>query len=64
MPPKISLPTTTPKEMPSATCHRGMAGGSVSANSIEVTRKPSLTSWLRVAANTTSQNPPAAMVTM
>ncbi len=29
----------TPKLMPSATCHSGMVGGSVSENSTEVTKK-------------------------
>jgi len=52
-----------PKLIPSATCQSGIVAGSVSANSIEVTRNPSLISWLRVAANSVSQNPPASIVT-
>ena len=55
---------TTPKEIPTATCHSGMVGGRVRVNSMEVTRKPSLTSWFLTAANSVSQKPPAAMVTM
>ena len=29
VPPKTSLATTTPKEIPSATCHSGIVGGSL-----------------------------------
>ena len=47
VPPKISLPTTTPNEMPSATCQSGMAGGRISGKSIPVTRKPSFSSCFR-----------------
>ena len=64
MPPKTSLPTTTPKDIPTATCQSGIAGGRVRMKSSEVTRKPSLTSWLRTQAKSTSQKPPAARVTM
>ena len=49
--------------MPSATSHSGMVGGSVSANSTDVTKKPSFTSCLRMVANSTSQKPPTAKVT-
>jgi hypothetical protein len=64
VPPKTSLPTTTPKLMPSATCHSGMSGGSVNANRIDVTKKPSLTSCPRTAANRISHAMPTAKVTM
>ena len=63
VPPKTSLPMTTPKLMPSATCHSGVVAGRIAAYKSEVTKKPSLTSWLRTPANRTSQNPPAAIVT-
>ncbi len=63
VPPKISLPTITPKAMPSATCQSGMVGGSTSGNSMPVTRKPSLISCLRTTANRASQLPPTANVT-
>ena len=63
VPPNTSLPSTTPKLMPSATCHSGMVGGSVSENSTEVTKKPSLISWRRMVAKSPSQKPPTAKVT-
>jgi len=55
---------TTPKLMPSATCHSGVVAGSINEYRNDVTRKPSLTSWLRTLAKMTSQKPPAASVTM
>ena len=63
VPPKTSLPITTPKMIPSAHCHKGKVGGSVNGNSIPVTRKPSLTSWPRMIVKTTSAIPPTAIVT-
>src|SRR5690554_7230999 len=41
VPPNTSLPITTPKVIPRATCHNGMVGGQMSANSTEVTKKRS-----------------------
>ena len=64
LPPKISLPTTTPKLMPSATCQSGTVGGRMSGKSIPVTRKPSLTSWRRMIAKSISHAPPTAKVTI
>ena len=64
VPPKISLPTTMPKEMPKATCHSGTVGGRTSGNSMPVTRKPSFSSCFRTTANSSSQRPPAAKVTI
>jgi hypothetical protein len=64
VPPKISLPTTTPKEIPMATCQRGVVAGRIRGKSIQVTKNPSLTSCLRTMANNTSQRPPATMVTI
>src|SRR5690554_7137566 len=58
VPPNTSLPITTPKVIPNATCQRGMVAGRVKANSTEVTKKPSLISCLRTDAKTTSQKPP------
>ena len=58
VPPKISLPMTTPKEVAIASCHSGMVGGTISGTSRPVTRKPSLTSCLRTTANTASHTPP------
>ncbi|CSC09111.1 Uncharacterised protein [Vibrio cholerae] len=52
------MATTTPKVIPSAACHRGRVGGTIRANRIEVTKKPSLTSCLRTIQNNTSQKPP------
>ena len=63
VPPKSSLPTTTPNDTPSATCHSGMVAGRVSGSSIPVTRNPSLISCPRTPANTASQSPPTAKVT-
>jgi hypothetical protein len=62
VPPNTSLPSTTPKLIPRATCHNGTDGGRVRANSTEVTKKPSLTSWRRMLANSTSQKPPTMKV--
>ena len=59
----ISLPMTTPKEMPTATCHRGIVGGRVRGKSMPVTRKPSFTSWRRIVENRASQKPPTALHT-
>jgi hypothetical protein len=42
VPPKTSLPMTTPKLMPTATCHSGMVAGRISVYSSDVTKKPSL----------------------
>ena len=53
------MATTTPKAMPRATCQSGVEAGKVSANNIDETRKPSLTSWPLIVAKTTSQIPPA-----
>ncbi|MNE79696.1 hypothetical protein D3C80_1762050 [compost metagenome] len=63
VPPNTSLAITTPKLMPRATCHSGMLGGRIRANSTEVTKKPSLTSCLRIEANNTSQKPPTIKIT-
>ena len=63
VPPKISFPTTTPNVTPSATCQSGTVGGMIRGNSMPVTRKPSLTSCRRIAANSISQRPPTANVT-
>src|SRR5690606_32015499 len=63
VPPNTSLPITTPKVIPKATCHNGMVGGKVNANNTEVTKNPSLTSCLRTVANSTSQKPPTINVT-
>ena len=64
VPPKISLPTTTPKAMPRATCQSGMSGGSVSGKSSEVTRNPSLIScFARTAEKIASSVPPTMIVT-
>ena len=49
---------TMPKEIPKATCHRGMVGGSVSGNNKPLTKKPSLISCFLTIANKTSQKPP------
>ena len=56
VPPKISLPITIPKEIPRATCHKGIAGGNVNGNNNPETRNPSLISCLRVIAKSTSKN--------
>src|SRR5690554_3740429 len=63
VPPNTSLPITTPKLIPRATCHKGMLGGQIRANKMEVTKKPSFTSWPRFMANSTSQKPPTTKVT-
>ena len=63
VPPKISLPMTTPKMIPTATCQSGMSGGRVKGNSSEVTRKPSLISCLRMIEKMASAVPPATIVT-
>ena len=63
VPPKISLATTTPKLMPRATCHSGIAGGSERGKIRLLTSRPSLTSSLRTMPNNTSQKPPAATLT-
>ncbi|MMZ65426.1 hypothetical protein D1872_278310 [compost metagenome] len=52
------MASTTPKVIPSAACHRGSSGGTIRANRMEVTKKPSLISCLRTMANSTSQKPP------
>ncbi len=63
VPPNTSLASTTPKLMPSAACHSGVVGGSVSGNRMPVTKKPSFTSTLRTIANSTSHDRPTTMVT-
>ena len=58
VPPNISFPITTPKEMPRATCHRGIVGGRVSGNNRPVTRNPSLIlCFLRLANSSSQKNP-------
>ena len=64
VPPKISLAMTTPKVIPNAACHSGSDGGTISANRIDVTKKPSFISCLRTIANKTSQNPPTRNTVM
>ncbi|OPZ06975.1 MAG: hypothetical protein BWZ10_02925 [candidate division BRC1 bacterium ADurb.BinA364] len=64
VPPKTSLPITTPKLMPIATCQRGIVGGQISGKSIPVTKKPSFTSCFLTTAKRTSQAPPTAKVTI
>ena len=63
VPPKISLPITTPKEIPNATCQSGIVGGTIRENKIEVTKNPSEISCLRTKANNTSQKPPTTKAT-
>jgi hypothetical protein len=60
VPPKTSLPITTPKLTPAATIHSGSVGGHVSGNSMPVTRNPSLISCFRTMAKRTSHTPPTA----
>ena len=62
VPPNTSFPTTTPKAIPKATCHKGVEAGKVSAKSMEETKKPSLTSCPLIVANVTSHIPPAIKV--
>ncbi len=63
VPPKISLPKITPNAVPTATCHRGMVGGRMRGMSAPVTKKPSLTSWPRTLAKTTSTPIPVVNAT-
>ena len=58
VPPNISLPMTTPKEVAMASCQSGMVGGTISGTSRPVTRNPSLTSCLRTIAKIISHTPP------
>ena len=58
VPPKISLPMTTPKEMPMAACQRGIVGGRVKGKSMAVTKTPSLISCFLMVANRISQPNP------
>ena len=58
-PRRLPFPTTTPNEIPSATCHSGTVGGRISGNSIHVTRNPSLISCFLTTANNASHTPPA-----
>ena len=43
-PPKTSFATTKPKVIPRAACHNGNVGGTINANKMVVTKKPSFTS--------------------
>ena len=58
VPPKISLPITTPNVVARATIHNGIVGGMTKGISIPVTRKPSFISCFRTTAKTISQKPP------
>ena len=61
VPPKISLASTRLKAVPSTTIQSGIVGGSVSGISRPETRKPSLTSCLRIIAKPGSMTAPVAM---
>ena len=63
MPPNISLATTIPKLIPTATCHSGASGGQHNANKTVVTKAPSLISCPLTIANTTSHAIPTIKVT-
>ena len=63
VPPKISLATTIPKLIPTATCHNGASGGQQSAKRTVVTKAPSLISCPLTIAKTTSHNIPTINVT-
>ena len=63
VPPKISFPTTKPKLIPKATCHRGASGGQHKANKIVVTKAPSLISCPLTTEKSISQAIPTMNVT-
>ena len=63
VPPKISLAKTTPNTVPTATCHRGMAGGRIKGMRAPVTKNPSFTSCPLTLANNTSTAIPLAKAT-
>ena len=48
MPPKSSFPTTIPKAIPLAACHKGISGGQLSENRTVDTNAPSLISCLLI----------------
>ncbi len=63
VPPNISFPITTPKEIPRATCQRGIVGGSIRGNKRPVTRSPSLILCFLTTANRVSQKNPTTYET-
>ena len=55
VPPKISLPITSPNVIPRAACHKGKSGGQLNENKTVDTNAPSFISCFLTTANIVSQ---------